>query len=157
MSEDTTQLALLQALQSDTDRWESMLRSAGSPQHILRMADSQRGDAKWSLGERAGHFLPYHVFDFWLNLALCHALLVEKDDDGNLSYQVCASLCCTSLPLSRSMGLGCGMTGAARLMGPTQSHKVLSLALQRCARTSRHHCACQRHIWHRICASALGL
>jgi hypothetical protein len=30
--------------------------------------------------------MPYHVMDFWINLALCHGLLVE-DVEGHYIYQ----------------------------------------------------------------------
>ena len=79
----------VQALQSDNEKWEAAIRGAGSPPRIMAMSDSMHGDRGASLGEAAGHFLPYHVFDFWLNLALCHALLVDHAD-GIDSYQVCA-------------------------------------------------------------------
>lgn len=53
------------------------------------MRDSVSG-LRGSLGADAGHFLPYHLMDFWLNLALCHALLVDTSD-GDAQYQVCAT------------------------------------------------------------------
>jgi hypothetical protein len=80
----------VQALHSDPEKWEAVLNHAGSPAHIMAMNDSIDGGAtckKWDLGEAAGHFLPYHAIDFWMNLALCHALLVDKED-GSAVYQV---------------------------------------------------------------------
>lgn len=77
----------VQALKSDPEKWEAVLRKAGSPAELLAMKDSVSGDPQLSLGAAAGHFLPYHVIDFWINLALCHALLVDKSD-GGVSYQV---------------------------------------------------------------------
>lgn len=50
------------------------------------MKDSVSGK-QGSLGAEAGHFLPHHLVDFWLNLALCHALLVDTSD-GDAQYQV---------------------------------------------------------------------
>lgn len=76
----------MQALQADSETWEQMLRGAGSPEHVLQMEDSIGRGEQGSLGEAAGHFLGYHAFDFWLNLALCHALLVDTSD-GAASYQ----------------------------------------------------------------------
>jgi hypothetical protein len=87
----TQAACFVQALHSDPEKWEAMLSHAGSPAHIMAMKDSVNGDAtctNWDLGEAAGHFLPYHVVDFWMNLALCHALLVDKAN-GLAVYQVC--------------------------------------------------------------------
>jgi hypothetical protein len=69
------------------------LAAGGSPPDILAMPDSQlraSGGTGGSFGAAGGHFLPYHVLDFWLNLALCHALLVE-DIEGTRVYQVKSS------------------------------------------------------------------
>jgi hypothetical protein len=78
----------MQAGATQPKRWEKMISHAGSPSQILSMKDSIHGDSSLSFGEGAGHFLPYHAFDFWLNLALCHALLVDTSE-GKSSYQVC--------------------------------------------------------------------
>lgn len=75
-----------QAVRSDGERWQALMRSAGSRLEVLQMQDSQAGPRDLSLGSKADHFLPYHTLDFWLNLALCHALLVEIVD-GEAAYQ----------------------------------------------------------------------
>jgi hypothetical protein len=53
----------------------------------MSMKDSFDGNSSLSFGGGAHHFLPYHAFDFWLNLALCHALLVDGSE-GEPTYQV---------------------------------------------------------------------
>lgn len=63
-----------------------MTQGAGSPQEILALKDSHSGPAGASFGPELGNFLPYHLVDFWMNLALCHALLVDTSDGQN-SYQ----------------------------------------------------------------------
>jgi hypothetical protein len=87
----------VQALRRDSAKWDAMLRGAGSPAHIARMHDSTHGSGQWSLGDKGGHFLAYHAFDFWLNLALCHALLVDVSD-GKASYQ---ARCCVLVRCKR--------------------------------------------------------
>lgn len=84
----------MQAGGTQPKRWEKLISHAGSSAQIMSMKDSINGDPSWSFGESAGHFLPYHAFDFWLNLSLCHALIVDGSE-GIATYQVsfCHSLC----------------------------------------------------------------
>jgi hypothetical protein len=80
-------MACMQAARNDRERWEQMMRSVGSSQAVLALKDSLSGDKALSFGAEAGHFLPYHFVDFWINLALCHALLVDSSD-GRSVYTV---------------------------------------------------------------------
>ena len=58
-----------------------MLRRGGSWPGLTDLPDSANGATEHSFGEQSGHFLPYHVMDFWIALALCHGLLVEGGED----------------------------------------------------------------------------
>ena len=80
----------VQALRADKSKWDGVMRRGGSNGHITSLADSATGPDSQSLGERASHFLPYHVVDFWIALALCHGLLVEEghDEYTTRTYQV---------------------------------------------------------------------
>ena len=78
----------VQKIRNDEKAWDALIAHAGSPREILCMKDSASGPPRASLGAEAGHFLPYHVFDFWINIALCHALLVDTSDGETVVYQV---------------------------------------------------------------------
>jgi hypothetical protein len=82
----------IQAIKNDKEKWHMMTQGAGSPQQILALKDSQNGPEGSSLGPEVGNFLPYHLVDFWINLALCHALLVDTSD-GQTTYQACIHTC----------------------------------------------------------------
>ena len=81
--------AALSALRSNEGRWQTMVDSGGSNAELLALEDSADGPAELAFASEAGEFLPYHVFDFWINLAICHSLLVEPGPDGKAIYQVC--------------------------------------------------------------------
>jgi hypothetical protein len=86
---------------SDSGRWRRLINAAGSSADVLALKDSQSGDPSLAFDQGSGSFLPYHVFDFWLNLALCHALLVDTSDDA-ANYQVTAgSRQCRSVSVLR--------------------------------------------------------
>lgn len=76
----------MQTIRNDPKAWAKAISGIGSPQEILSMKDSVSGQQA-DLGAESGHFLPHHLLDFWLNLALCHALLVDTSD-GKANYQV---------------------------------------------------------------------
>lgn len=83
----------MQAMQNDKAKWHLMTQGAGSPQEILALKDSYSGPAGSSFGSEVGKFLPYHLVDFWMNLALCHALLVDTSTDA-MSYQARSHTSC---------------------------------------------------------------
>lgn len=76
----------MQTIRNDPTSWAKTISGIGSPQEILSMKDSVSSQQA-GFGPESGHFLPHHLMDFWLNLALCHALLVDTSD-GTGHYQV---------------------------------------------------------------------
>jgi hypothetical protein len=68
-----------------------MIASLGSPQPLLHAKDTITCPSEelrsFDFGPGVGHYLPYHFLDFWLNLALCHALLVDNSE-GQAAYTV---------------------------------------------------------------------
>jgi hypothetical protein len=104
------------------------MQAAGSRLEVLQMKDSQFGPKDQSFGSDAGEFLPYHTLDFWLNLALCHALLVE-DVNGEAVYQARPCLGLASPGLQRSslfgMAIPCALVVGQRAQSVAQKIAIL--------------------------------
>lgn len=86
-------------IKSDQKRWKTCISRGGSSHPTLSMTTShpdlhvmhsmKKTDEEPFKGAN-GNFLPYHVMDFWTNLAMCHSLIVEENPKaGGLPiYQV---------------------------------------------------------------------
>jgi hypothetical protein len=121
----------MQAIMHDKAKWHAMMQGAGSTQEVLALKDSRSGRMADSLGAEYGHFLPYHLVDFWINLSLCHALLVDTSE-GEPKYQVCLLL-----PAAPSVLRGAReIWQRSQQLQPSRRSRRARAALSQCSRAA---------------------
>ena len=147
----------MQAIKADREAWQGTLNHGGSrtPITSLPRHDADTDAAHGSFGDAGGHFLPYHVLDFWIALALCHGLLVEEvpgvdDVYSTRTYQ--ARLRCVAQCQVRGKFVCMRAPRFAQDLiwqSCTQTVGIAAALLWRCA---RHRSVPRQQLHHRACA-----